>query len=60
MHYDVDPAEPTADGIGDGGASFRRGYIGYKEMSGVGRFSGRDRAVVRTVAPASRSAATTA
>ena len=60
MRDDVYAAKTVADCVRDGGASFHRRYIGDDEVLDLGRLSGRDRAVVRTVAPASRNAATTA
>ena len=47
MHDDVDAAETVADRVRDGGASFRRRDIGDNEVPGVGKTSGRDRAVVK-------------
>jgi hypothetical protein len=35
MHDDVDAAKTLADRIGDGGASFRGGYIGDDKMTDV-------------------------
>jgi hypothetical protein len=60
MRDDVYAAKTVADRVSDGGASFHRRNIGDDEVLGVGRLSGRDRAVVKVVAPASQSAATTA
>ena len=60
MRDDVYAVKTVADRVSDGGASFHRRNIGDDEVLGVGRRSGRDRVVVKVVAPASQSAATTA